>query len=632
MRRVYAMFAPPPQISVSEWARKYRILPKGTTPRPGQFTPETFQIEMMDVILSPTVHEIVVMKSTQIGYNEAILNNVIAYYICADPKPIMMISPTIENSTDYGKKRITPMIESCPELRKKIKQATSRRAGNTLALKEFEGGFLKLAGANSGAGLRSDPVPIVLFDEIDGYPLDLAGEGDPISIGTRRTDAYHDYKIVKGSTPAKNKGSSPIETAYERSDKRRFHVACPHCGHMQVLWWRDPVTKEYRLYYELTPDNLVKRDSVAFICAGCKAKIPEKYKQSMLDGGKWIAEFPARPVVGFHLNALYSPWRNNWADIAGEWHEANAERNPEKLKAFINLRLGETWEEDGDALEVSQLKQRCETYHGDVPMGVGLLTAAVDVQGDRLEVAVKGWGHGEESWLITWQQFYGDPGRSEVWEEVDEFLSTEFVHENGRKVKVHCTMVDSGGNHSDSVYRFVKVRQARRIFALKGSSETSKEILSKFSTNNSYRVKLYTVGVDTAKDRIFSRMKIPVAGPGYMHIPDWVEEEYLHQLTSEKKVRRAKRNGRITREYVKMRNRNEALDLEVYNLCALYASGHWVLKRLKTMAEELAKPADPEENQEAPEEDAIEVESVPTGGQMAPIGRPQAGSSWVKNW
>src|SRR6185437_16168390 len=383
--RAWKHYEPPADLTVSEWALRHRVMPKGTTPRPGPFKPEKFQIEMMDVIVDPNVHEIVVQKCTQVGYSDAVLNNVIGYFIDVDPKPVMMVQPTIDNAKDYGKKRITPMIQACPALREKIKDPTARRAGNTLALKEFPGGFLKLTGANSGAGLRSDPVPIVLLDEIDGYPLDVEGEGDPLAIATRRTDAFADFKIVRGSTPAKPKGISPVEREFERSDKRRFHVPCPQCGHEQVLWWRDPATKQYRLAYELQANGQVRPDSVAFVCAKCAAKIPERFKQQMLNAGRWIAEFPDRPIVGFHLNALYSPWRDNWAALAQEWAEANHEKNPEKLKAFVNLRLGETWEEQGDSIEAVALKSRLEEYKAEVPEGVGLLTSSVDVQNDRLE-------------------------------------------------------------------------------------------------------------------------------------------------------------------------------------------------------------------------------------------------------
>jgi phage terminase large subunit GpA-like protein len=616
-----ALFAPPDDISVSEWAIKNRIMPKGTTARPGPFKPERFQIDMMNVILDPHVHNVVVRKGTQIGYSDAVLNNIVGYFMDVDPKPIMLVQPTIDNAKDYGKKRITPMIEATPSLSAKVREKISRKPGNTLALKEFPGGFLKLTGANAGSGLRSDPVPIVLFDEIDGYPLDVEGEGDPISIGTRRTDQWPDYKIVEGSTPSKPKGDSPVERKYERSDQRLFFVPCPQCGFMQPLLWRDPESAEYHLVYELDDDSQVIESSVAYLCAAptCKARIPEYLKQWMLDRGQWVAKFPSRPTVGFAINALYSPWRQNWKQLAQEWHEANEEKNAEKLKAFINLRLGETWEEQGDSLESHTLKKRLEPYKADVPHGVALLTASVDVQGDRLEVVVKGWGAKEESWLIAYQQFFGDPGQEEVWNEVDEFLLTDFEHESGRKLRVERAMVDSGGHHSDSVYRFVKVRQSRRIFALKGSSESGKEILGKFSLNNAYKVKLFTIGTDTAKDRIFSRMKIPAAGAGYMHLPDFVDDEYLAQLTAEKRVRRVRKGGRVVREYVKTRTRNEALDLEVYALAALYTAGPWRLKALGELAKEMSTP---------PGTPKPEAETTQSTG----LRRPAGGGGWVKSW
>ena len=566
--RTWAHFAPPPSLSISEWARAHRVLPQGTSPRPGPFRPEKFQIEMMDVLRDPHVHEVAIQKSTQLGVTDAVLFNVIGYYIHIDPKPIMYVQPTQDNAKDKGKKVITPMIKACPVLAERVRAATSRKAGNTLRLKEFPGGFLKLCGANAGADLRSDPAPVVLFDEVDGYPSDVDGEGDPIDIGTRRTDAYPDWKVVKVSTPAKPKGFSRIEKAAAAGDQRYFHVPCPFCGKKQALFWRDPDTEVFRLVYQVDADNQVVRSSVGYRCAGCDKVIPERYKPQMLAEGEWVAKFPGREIVSFYLNALYSPWRENWYDLAVEW--VAARRDPEKLKAFINLRLGETWEEQGDSVEPHQLRKRVEKYSADVPKGVGLLTAAVDVQDDRLEVVVKGWGADEESWLIAYQQFFGDPGREEVWLECDRFLRTPFTHQSGRSMEIAGAMVDSGGHHTDSAYRFVKPRQAHHVFALKGSSESGKEILSKFSLNNQYHVKLYTIGTDTAKDRIFSRMRIPLPGPGYMHLPDWIEEEYLKQLTSEKRLHRYKKGRGMVREYVKTQARNEALDLEVYNLASLY--------------------------------------------------------------
>jgi len=624
--RTYGLFAPPPDLSVSEWAERNRVLPKGSSARPGPFKPERYQVEIMNVVLEPTVKRVVFMKPTQVGFTDGVLNNVLARYIDIDPRTILLVLPTIMDAVQFGKKRLTPMIEACPALREKIRPATSRRSGNTLQLKEFPGGWLKLTGANSGSGLRSDPVNICLLDEIDGYPLDVSGEGDPIEIAARRTDSFPDAKIVMGSTPGKPKGFSRVEREFELSDKRRFYVPCPFCSMKQVLWWRDPLTKMHRLYFEVTEDHRVKLDTVAFVCAGCNKKIPERYKIQMLNAGEWIAESPKRSTVGFHLNALYSPFTDIWADLAQEWHDANHAKNVELLRAFVNLRLAETWEEEGDAVEASALKSRQEAYQSEIPDGVGILTCGVDVQNNRLECVVKGWGEKEESWLIAYQQVFGDPGREDVWNEMDSFLQSTWQHASGRKVGISCTMIDSGGLHTDSVYRFVRARQNRRIFCLKGSSEAGKEILGKFSINNQYRVKLWLIGTDTAKDRIFARMKIPVAGPGYMHLPDFAEEEYLAQLTSEKAIRRYRRGKGTIREYVKTRSRNEALDLEVYALAALYVMGQATIRKLGELAAALREP---------PPEGPKEGGGGQTGGSGGPsgsFGRPGGGSNWVQSW
>lgn len=569
--RVRSLWMPPPDLTVSQWAERFRVMVKGTTSRPGPWRSEVYQREIMDALCDPLVTEVVCMKSTQIGWSE-MLNNIVGYYIDLDPKPMMFVVPRENDSKDYGRKRIAPMINACPALKEKVREAKARKGGNTLQLKEFPGGFLKLTGANSGAGLRSDPVPLVLFDEVDAYPDDVNGEGDPIEIGTRRTDQYPDFKILKGSTPGKPKGDSRIEKDWERSDQRRFYVPCPHCGHLQPLWWTDPKTKEHRLVWDVDVDGQVVKSSVRYICAKCKKGIQERHKQQMLDGGRWIAAHPGRPVVGFHINALYSPWKENWHALAQEW--VDAKENREALKAFINLRLGETWEELGETQDKDSLKERLEPYGAEVPDTVACLTMAVDVQDNRLEAVVKGWAPGEESYLVAYEVFWGDPSTDPgVWEDVEELRTRTWTRADGVKMQVAATVVDSGGHHTDAVYDYVLPRQnlRTRVFAIKGVEFNSKPVLAAEGTTKRAAVRLYTIATHQAKDRIFARLKIPQPGPGYMHMPEWTTEEYLAQLTGEKRIvvtnKRTKTKKTV---WVKTHSRNEALDLEVYNLGALF--------------------------------------------------------------
>jgi phage terminase large subunit GpA-like protein len=339
----------------------------------------------------------------------------------------------------------------------------------------------------------------------------------------------------------------------------------------------------------------------------------------MLERGKWrptvLGEVNA---VGFHLSALYSPlgWKS-WAECAAEF--LIAKDDPFKLKTWVNTVLGETWEERGDSVQAGSLATRLERYPAEVPTGVGALVAAVDVQGDRLEAAVKGYGAGEESWLIAFTQIHGDPALETVWGELDQFLAQEFQHQSGQKLRVGITVVDSGGAHTEHVYRYAQSRYGRRVFPVKGGSLTGRPLVERPSVHNRYRVPLFVLCVDTGKDVVLSRLRISSPGPGFVHLPEWADEEYLAQLTAEKAIRKYVRGRGAVREWVKLRERNEALDLEVYALAALYIQGRAFIQSLTNLASQLARPAIQGEvaNEERPPH--------------RPLLRPPK-SGWVNRW
>jgi phage terminase large subunit GpA-like protein len=616
------------------------VLRKGTSNRPGPWRTESYQRGIFDCLIDPDVREVVCRKSTQIGWS-AILNAVTGYYIDADPSPILFVQASKLSAEEYSKKRIAPLIADCRALSAKIAPNT-KRSGNTLLLKEFAGGFVRFAFSTSAKSLRSDPIRVLIFDEVDGYVDDCEtfavglpgetrrfdevdgyvddceGEGNPIDIATRRTDTFEDAKILKGSTPAKPKGLSQIENDFLRSDQRYYWVPCPHCGFMQPLVWRDLGeflaqgeanphhgvfgTGAYRLRWERDEKGAPVPGTVRYHCASCDRGIDEKHKQQMLDGGEWRARFPGRRdiegrvVAGFHLSALYSPWKSTvWSALAQEWFEATD--NPEKLKAFVNLRLGETWsdEDASEKLDEKILAGRLEQYpvagvlaEGEVaqwedtlvPGRCCVLVGSADVQaggGGRIEAQITGFGPGEESWLVAHEIFWGDAGVSvdpesgSVWRELDKFFLREWPHESGALLRPAICLVDSG-DQTDAVYEYVLPRQIpqRRVYACKGVEHLSRPGLAKEGSAKRHLVRLWDIATVAAKDRIFSRLRIPPhpAGeprPGYHHLPGWVTEEYLRQLTSERKVReRDKRTRRFRQKYVSVHARNEALDLTVY--------------------------------------------------------------------
>lgn len=611
---IRAAAAPPPDLSLSEWAEGNIILRKGTSSRPGPWRTESYQREIFDALRDPQIREVIFRKSTQVGWS-AMLNAVAGYFIDADPSPILFVQASTKAAEEYSKKRMAPLIADCAALARKIQPATARRAGNTLLLKEFEGGFLRFASAGSAKSLRSDQIRILICDEIDGYDSDCEGEGDPIDIATRRTDSYEDAKILKGSTPAKPKGISRVDNDFLRSDQNYYWVPCPFCGFMQPLVWRDmgdflpPGDKEkyqgvfgtgaYRVRWQKDETGAPIQGTIRYHCAKCDQGIDEKHKQKMLDNGQWRARFPGRRdmegylIKGFHINALYSPWKSTvWSALSQEWHEATD--NPEKLKAFVNLRLGETWDEGaGEKLDEHILKARLEQYPLSVHPGAEpwqnyavpdrccLLVGTADVQsagGGRIEAQITGFGPGEESWLIAYEVFWGDAGAIidpetgiSVWAELEKFFLREWRHESGALLRPAICLVDSG-DQTDAVYEYVLPRQiaARRVYACKGVDYLAKPGMAKEGTAKRHHIRLWDIATVAAKDRIYSRLRIPPAPdgsakPGFHHLPDWTTDEYMRQLTSEQKITvRDKRTRRLKQVYVSVHGRNEALDLTVY--------------------------------------------------------------------
>jgi phage terminase large subunit GpA-like protein len=618
-------------VSVSTWADENIVLSTVDSSEAGPFrTARTPYVREIVECLSPQhpATRVVFMASAQVGKTRTGLNW-LGYIIDCAPGPTLLVQPTVDTAKRVSKQRIAPMLEGTDSLRRKIKPSRDRDSGNTQLEKEFPGGILIMGGANSAAGLRSMPVRNLFLDEVDAYPPDVDGEGDPVALAEQRTGTFGNRrKIYISSTPT-IKGLSRIEAEYLASDQRRHFMPCPHCGFFDYLRWENI----------RWPDEAP--DLAQLLCNACGAMIEERYKTQMLERGEWrpTAKPNTRGVVGFHLNALYAPlgWKS-WAQLANDFIEAKKE--PLKLKTFINAALAETWEEKGDEFDADDLQGRLENYAAEVPNGVGLLVGSVDVQGDRLEWQCKGYGGGEQSWLVAFGQVDGDPAKDATWLELDKELLRTFDHESGRKLAMRAIAIDSGGLHTDQVYKFCKAREVRRVagqsqkvWAIKGVGGAGREILGRPSSANRYKCKLWPIGVDTAKDTIFSRLHIEAPGGGYVHLPAWLDREYLEQLTSEKAVKRYKKGVGTVREYVKTRERNEALDLEVYSLAALYTLGRETVKRLAIYAQDLLAPyTAPPKGTEPPPVDAAPTPPPPKPAKPRSFMHGYGGKGFIKGW
>ena len=494
------------------------------------------------------------MSSAQVGKTELLLN-IIGYFIDYDPSPILLLQPTLEMAQTFSKDRLAPMLRDTPALKGKVADSKSKSSGNTMLHKTFAGGHITMAGANSPASLASRPIRIVLADEVDRYPASAGAEGDPVSLATKRTTTFWNRKIVLVSTPTV-KGVSRIEAAYEDSTQEIFCLPCPSCKHFQQI-------KRAHLVHTKENETLAQVDAACEECGSIHSE--QEWKAQ---AGRWIGQAHHTKIRGFHLNEYISPWRK-WLEIEEDFLQAK--KNPETLKTFVNTSLGETWEEEGETLEHSFLYARREHYPEQVPQKACVLTASVDVQDDRLEIGVEAWGIGEENWKVDLQILRGDPSRPELWRRLDELLLTRYKHESGVELPIAAVTIDSGGHYTQQVYKFVKNKESRRIFAIKGKSQEGSAIVGRPTKSNLGGVNLFSIGTDTAKEVIYARLKINEPGHGYVHFPvaPYFDEEYFEQIASEKCVLEYYK-GRPRRVWKKTRPRNEGLDLAVYNLAALY--------------------------------------------------------------
>lgn len=512
------------------------------------------------------------MKGAQVGATESGANW-IGYVVDQAPGPMLSVQPTVDMAKRYSKQRIAPMLEECPSLRGKVKEARSRDSGNTVLAKEFPGGVLVMTGANSAVGLRSMPARYVFLDEVDGYPGDVDGEGDPVALAEARTRTFQRRKVYMVSTPT-IAGRSRIEREFSKSDQRRFFVPCPECGHYQTL-------KFANLKWDKGDPK-----SAQYVCEDCGSCLGEQHKTEMLRRGEWRATLDAdgKPIgdgrtIGFHLSSLYSPvgWMS-WVEIAQRWDAAQGD--PDLLKEFINTVLGEVWQARGDAPEWDAVYNRRVAYKsGTVPLAALILFAGVDVQKDRLEVGIWGFGRNRQRWLIEHRVLPGPTNRPEVWSELVKMFDETWPHEGGAEMQPRDWGIDSGAFAPD-VGSFVRSQQGRgNVHAVDGrDSYLSAWLgignldLKKDGKKLPIGLKTIKVGVSFCKQELVGQLALtkPEDGefpPGFVFLPSDVTEDHVKQLTSESLVTRMVK-GRSKREWQVIEGRrNEVLD------CANYARG-----------------------------------------------------------
>jgi len=606
----FQLFRPPPRLTIAEWAERYRVLSRGATAEPGRYRCDRvpYQREIMESFTDVKVRETVLCIASQVGKTE-LMNNTVGYFIHADPSPMLIKYPTLDAGKGWSKEKLDPMLQDTPVLNGLIQDARSRDSGNTILQKTFPGGFLRIAGSNSPSGLRRASCRVILQDEIDSDPPSAGTEGDPCALADRRASNYGNAVKIKMSTPT-IKGASRIWSLLENSDYRTWRAVCPHCSKAQELVWAN-------VKWEKDVEGKPLSDS-AYYQGECGCKWDDLDRQRAIMRGHWMPRQPFSGRRGYHVSGLYKlmgqkpQFKSMLHEFVVEFLEAK-KGGPETMKSWMNTFLAEPWEDESIQLDEKAILARAEDYDPEemLPDGVLRIEGAADIQEDRIEAEMIGYGEDEETWGLGYVVFHGDTSKDDVWRQLDSFCAKQFKHPCGKSIGATSFFVDSGAKQ-DRVFQFTAPRKSRGIFASKGYNSPGKQIPilpRKPSTNNKRKVPQWIVGVTAAKTVIYDRIMLPTPGPRSMHFPkgNGYDPRYFRQLTSEKrKLRYA--HGKPYYIYEAGDRRNEPLDIRVY---ALAAHRRMVFDPVKLKLE-LAGEAKPDSGKVVPSEHTAQPEQAST--------------------
>lgn len=648
MRRGKSPIRKPEPLTLSQWSATHFYLSAESSYVEGRWEAYPYQIAIMDLISNDDVREVWWVKSARTGYTKCILA-AMAYFAHHKRRNQVVYQPVDDDADEFVKTELDPMIRDVAALKAVFPWADKKSKNNTLRQKGFIGSTLHIRGGKAAKNYRRISVDTVYFDELDGFDIDVDGEGDPITLGAKRAEGAVFPKIVGGSTP-KHKMTSLIGWRTRQADVRlTYHVPCPHCGHMQPLRWGGKDSSFGFKWIDADPKT------AGHLCEECRALFTQNQYLDVWECGRWMSEDGAYiddqglfcnsageriatpRSVALHSWTAYSPMAT-WESIVRDF--LAAKDDPAKLKTFVNTTLGEEWEGEIESIDSSTLLERRGTYNAEVPWGAVLLTAGVDVQDDRLEVQVDGWGPNEERWTIDYEVLEGDPGGAQVWDELDEFFSKTYRHESGTELSIWSVCIDTGGHHTQIVYDYCRKRSRRRIYAIKDVPGDGRPLISaptrKGTARTVKKVALYTVGKWEGNTRIYSSLSISdPSKPRYWHFPNasWCSEEYFEQLTGEVLVT-VYRAGFPEKVWKKRRPRQEALSVSIYSLAALNLSSKNHKRLLQKRAAEfdqlrpdegppdLPKPPAPRrDDQRAWRDSGPEPEQVQTAQRQSVPGR-----------
>lgn len=602
-----------PPAWLSDWAAGHFYLSAESSYVEKKWEAYPYQVAILDCMGDDDIEEVTVKKSARIGYTKMLLA-AIGYFAHQKRRNQAVWQPTDEDSDEFVKTDLEPMFRDVPAMRRVLPMRMRRHRNNTLRQKLFLGSILHLRGGKAAKNYRRLTVSVAILDEVDGFDRDIEGEGNPVELARKRLEGATFPKLIVGSTP-KTKSISHVEACEGNAQKRyRYHIPCPHCGVEHTLRWGGADKKYGFRSTGDDPENLV----VSHLCEACGVVYSQADYLRVWWQGRWIAQdgsyigvdkrfhaadgtrLPTPRSVAFSIWTAYSP-QAEWSAIVRQYLAAEkkaAGGDKGELKTFINLTLGETYEEEIQQADETQLKGRAEAFPlRVVPMGALELVAGVDTQDDRFEIRVWGIGRGQEMWTVDHKTIDANPADERDWARLDEYLLTQFPHAAGTRVGIKGVAIDTGGHFTHQVYNFCRQRTARRIFAVRGETKEGQPVRSRSSSQDvNFRgkilkagVKLWHVGTDTAKDLFFGRLSVKRPGPGYVHFSKDLPDEFYSELTAEGRVKQKTATGEVFR-WVQIRARNETLDCTVYAIFVSHMLGHdtntdWKWERIEAVVQ-----------------------------------------------
>ncbi len=603
---IFKEIKPKPRTNTLEFAKKRGFLSPESSAIVGRFVPFAYQEDILRDTSDDDIEMLVWMKSTRVGYTK-LVNFSVAYNIAEDPCPQLIFQPNDSKAGEWSKKELKPMLRDMRYVGDRILKT---REDDNLNFKAYPGGFLESRGGKSANNYASATAKKVYFDEYDRFPDDVDGEGDPYELGVKRIESYWNGGVFIGSTPTVT-GKSKTEAKFNETDMKFRYLPCPHCNHYQILDFKNLVwDKEYR---EGVMTHLT--DTTKLLCINCSEKIEHKEKKKMDAKGRWRQTQPffccdkwqdpktnenwfrnpddkydvrngealcvecnataeynriGRKKRGYHIWAGYSFQPNTtWSKIAETFVKAIG--STDKMRVFKNTWLGETFEEKTVRLHSKDLVDKIDHY-SKVPSDAKVVIMTVDTQNDRLEYLIKAWSAGETSHNIEAGKIMGDPVNQKVWDELYQKAITKIPMEGGQDVTIFKSFIDMGGGRTDEVKKFVR-KHSDKFIMVKGDDKENKHNdtrpIATLKISEKDKDKIVWVATTKAKDIIFERLALQRGDNGFIHHNSTFDEEWFEQLTAEKKVFKKNKRGFIEATYIKTRDRNEAIDLEVYNLAAI---------------------------------------------------------------